>query len=65
MSSLGQRATGNSKASAVMPFVPKVREEGVLYISIVHTTAVHHCFCGCGAKGVTPIRPTDWKLTLM
>lgn len=44
-------------------FVPKEREEGVLYISIPFTTAVHNCFCGCGLKVVTPIRPTEWHLT--
>lgn len=44
-------------------FIPKQREEGVLYISIPYTTAVHNCFCGCGLKVVTPIRPTDWRLT--
>jgi hypothetical protein len=24
--------------------------------------ASHLCFCGCGNKVVTPIRPTDWRL---
>lgn len=44
-------------------FIPKQRDEGVLYISIPYTTAVHNCCCGCGLKVVTPIRPTDWRLT--
>lgn len=43
--------------------VPRQREEGVLYISIPFSTAVHSCFCGCGLKVVTPIRPTEWHLT--
>jgi hypothetical protein len=43
--------------------VPAQREEGKLYISIKYRTAVHDCFCGCGMKVVTPIRPTGWKLT--
>ncbi len=42
--------------------VPREREEGVLYISIPFSTAVHSCFCGCGLKVVTPIRPTEWQL---
>jgi hypothetical protein len=43
--------------------VPPSREEGKLYISIKYRTAVHNCFCGCGMKVVTPIRPTGWQLT--
>jgi Family of unknown function (DUF6527) len=43
--------------------VPPTREEGKLYISIKYRTAIHSCFCGCGMKVVTPIRPTGWQLT--
>lgn len=43
-------------------FIPKQRQEGVLYISIPYATAVHNCFCGCGLKVVTPISPVGWKL---
>lgn len=43
-------------------FIPKQRQEGVLYISIPYATAVHSCFCGCGLKVVTPISPVGWKL---
>lgn len=43
--------------------VPRQRAEGVLYISIPFSTSVHSCFCGCGLKVVTPIRPTEWHLT--
>jgi hypothetical protein len=43
--------------------IPAEREEGKLYISIKYRTAVHNCFCGCGMKVVTPIRPTGWQLT--
>jgi hypothetical protein len=42
--------------------VPSLREEGKLYISIKYRTAIHNCFCGCGMKVVTPIRPTGWRL---
>ena len=43
--------------------VPSVREEGTLYVSLKYRTAIHNCFCGCGSKIVTPIRPTKWKFT--
>ena len=41
-------------------FIPKDREDGVLYVSIPYATAVHNCFCGCGLKVVTPISPVGW-----
>lgn len=44
-------------------FIPKEREEGVLYVSIPYATAVHNCFCGCRTKVVTPISPVGWQLT--
>lgn len=44
-------------------FVPEKIEEGVLYISMEYCTAIHKCFCGCGNEVVTPLSPTDWKLT--
>lgn len=43
--------------------IPDALEEGVLYISIPHATALHRCLCGCGAEIVTPLSPTDWELT--
>jgi len=42
--------------------VPSEREERKLYISIMYRTAIHNCFCGCGLKVVTPIRPVKWSL---
>jgi hypothetical protein len=36
---------------------------GWLFICIKYKTAVHKCVCGCGNEVVTPISPTDWKLT--
>lgn len=42
--------------------IPKVLDEGKLYISRKYSTAVHKCCCGCGQKVVTPLRPTDWQL---
>jgi len=44
-------------------FIPEVIEEGILYISIEYCTAIHKCVCGCGNEVVTPISPTDWRLT--
>lgn len=43
-------------------FIPKEREEGVLYVSIPYATAVHNCLCGCKTKVVTPISPVGWQL---
>jgi hypothetical protein len=44
-------------------FMPKVLVDGVLYVSMTYATASHRCFCGCGMKVVTPLSPTDWRLT--
>jgi hypothetical protein len=44
-------------------FIPEKIEEGVLYISLDYCTSIHKCVCGCGNEVVTPISPTDWKLT--
>jgi hypothetical protein len=44
-------------------FMPKALDEGVLYVSMTYATASHRCFCGCGMKVVTPLSPTDWRLT--
>jgi hypothetical protein len=43
--------------------VPRELESGVLYVSMEYGTAVHSCCCGCGQEVVTPLTPTDWKLT--
>jgi hypothetical protein len=43
--------------------IPDHLEEGVLYISIPYSTALHRCLCGCGAEIVTPLSPTDWELS--
>jgi hypothetical protein len=55
------------KISSVDPrfveFVPKVLEEGVVYISIPYGTIVHSCCCGCGEKVSTPLSPAQWSLT--
>jgi len=44
-------------------FIPDKIEEGILYISIEYCTTIHKCVCGCGNEVVTPLSPTDWKMT--
>mgnify|MGYP003641425437 CR=1 FL=1 len=39
------------------------QDEGVVYITTTYNTAVHNCACGCGQQVVTPLTPTDWRLT--
>lgn len=43
--------------------VPRELEPGTLYVSMDYATAVHSCCCGCGEQVVTPLSPTDWKMT--
>lgn len=43
--------------------IPTYLEDDLLYISMEYATAVHKCACGCGIEVVTPLSPTDWKLT--
>jgi hypothetical protein len=45
-------------------FIPEKLDEGVLYISRTYNTAAHLCCCGCGTEIVTPLTPTDWKLSI-
>jgi Family of unknown function (DUF6527) len=44
-------------------YIPSELADGVLYISITYSTAVHKCVCGCSNKVVTPITPADWQLS--
>lgn len=43
--------------------IPRDLEPGVLYVSMEYGTVVHSCCCGCGHEVVTPLTPTDWRLT--
>ena len=43
--------------------IPDVLDDGILYVSIPFTTALHKCCCGCGNEVVTPFHPDDWKMT--
>ncbi|MFN6056403.1 MAG: DUF6527 family protein [Paracoccaceae bacterium] len=42
---------------------PEVLERGVLYVSLEFGSVSHSCCCGCGEEVVTPLTPTDWKIT--
>lgn len=44
-------------------YIPQDLSEGIIYVSIPFATVVHKCCCGCGNEVVTPLSPTDWKLT--
>lgn len=46
-----------------LEFIPDQLEEGILYVSMEYCTAIHLCVCGCRNKVVTPISPTDWRLS--
>lgn len=43
--------------------IPQEIAPGELYISVEFATAIHLCCCGCGGEVVTPLSPTDWKMT--
>ena len=43
--------------------IPDTLENGVVYVSVDYSTAIHKCCCGCGSEIVTPLSPTDWKLS--
>jgi hypothetical protein len=43
--------------------IPEELQDGMLYVSIRFATVSHLCACGCRSKVVTPLKPTDWKLT--
>ena len=44
-------------------YIPERPAPGVLYVSRRYGTALHLCCCGCKNEVVTPLSPTDWKLT--
>lgn len=44
-------------------FIPEELAEGRLYVSCNYATAAHKCCCGCGLEVVTPLSPTDWRMT--
>lgn len=50
-------------AHEYVEFIPKVLDDGVLYVSERFHTASHLCCCGCGSRVVTPLNPAKWRLT--
>jgi hypothetical protein len=43
--------------------IPDELAAATLYVSMEYATVVHKCCCGCGNEVVTPLSPTDWRLT--
>lgn len=43
--------------------IPDRLDDATLYVSMDYATAAHKCCCGCGKEVVTPLSPTDWKVT--
>lgn len=43
--------------------IPDDLKDGVIYVSMTFRTVAHKCCCGCGNEVITPLSPTDWKLT--
>ena len=48
---------------AFVKSIPEHMDERTLYVSMDYATVAHKCCCGCGKEVVTPLSPTDWKLT--
>lgn len=44
-------------------FIPPTPQPGIIYVSEAYRTAVHLCCCGCGRRVVTPLGPTDWRVS--
>ncbi len=42
--------------------IPDSLDDGVLYVSLRFTTAIHLCASGCRSQVVTPLRPGQWRL---
>lgn len=43
--------------------IPDVLAERTVYVCIPFATVVHACLCGCGDEIVTPLDPTEWRMT--
>ncbi|WP_199746050.1 DUF6527 family protein [Corallococcus sp. AB030] len=46
-----------------MQYIPEQLEPELLYVSLEYGTVAHLCCCGCGEEVVTPLTPTDWRIT--
>lgn len=56
-------ATLKTFSHEFVEFIPEHLEPGKVYVCIPFATVAHLCACGCGHEVVTPLTPTDWKLT--
>ena len=45
-------------------YMPKIFEQGVLYVSKKYGIAGHLCACGCGEKVWTPLGSVDWSIKM-
>ncbi len=55
-----------NRQSLVLEFVesfPEPLDEGVLYVSMLYSSAAHKCCCGCGNDVFSRLSPSDWSLT--
>jgi Family of unknown function (DUF6527) len=52
----------NSIELEFVELIPPELSEGTLYVSMIYTTTVHLCACGCGNKVVLPLSPVDWQM---
>jgi hypothetical protein len=50
-------------AHQFVDYIPDSVEDGTVYVCIPFATVLHRCCCGCGMEVVTPLTPTDWKVT--
>ena len=53
----------NELKPVYVEYMPKDKEQGILYISKKFGLACHLCACGCGVNTVTPIGPGEWSLS--
>ena len=56
---LSRAAASYESPSCALDMCGTRAEEGALYVSIHHATAVHVCTCGCRCRVVTPLGPTE------
>lgn len=50
--------------TVVVDEIPETLENGVLYVSSSSHVALHSCCCGCGEEVVSPLVPTEYKLSM-
>lgn len=62
MKSTYQKSSMKTVKHKFVDAMPDLLDDGVLYVSIPYSTAIHRCACGCGQEVVTPFSPTDWEM---